>query len=99
MIRLRGNLQVIGKIWQPGIGTCAMGREIAQHDIDNMYNGKGHIDRSLVESWIDTNMGDFQWVDDFALVVHDTRGNIVFQTDWATPESEVIYCDIMYNND
>ena len=99
MIRLRGNLQVIGKIWQPGVGTCAMGQEIAQHDIENMTNGKGHITRDLVERWVDTHMGDFQWVDDFALVIHDTRGNIVFQTDWGNENSEGIYNDCMYNND
>lgn len=99
MIKLRGTLQVIGKIWQPGVGTCAQGLEISCEEVGNMHNGKGHIDRSLVESWIDTNMGDFQWVDDFALVISDVRGNIVFQTDWGNENSEGIYNDCMYNND
>lgn len=86
-------IQVIGKIWMPAI-TCAQDIELRQYDIDNMKNEDGEIDRESVESWLGTNTGDFQNIEDFRADIEDGEKNIII--DWEVEESEYIYSDCMY---
>ena len=77
---------VIGNIWQPGIGTCAMSYSLREYDIENI----GELTRENVDLWLAKNTGDFQSIDDF-------RADIgKYLSDWQSEESEFIFGDCMY---
>ena len=90
-----GSIHVIGKIWQPGIGTCAMLRKLTSYDAGNMQDVSGKLTRDSVEMWASMNMGDFQIVEDFSVVVHNTFKNNVFVSDWSSDSSEAIFNDCL----
>ena len=91
-----GSIHVIGKIWQPGIGTCAMLRKLTAYDAENMRGRFGKLTRGSVETWARMNMGDFQSVDDFSVIVHNTLRNNVFVSDWSSDTSEAIFNDCLH---
>jgi hypothetical protein len=79
-------IDVIGKIWQPGIGTCAMSYELRDYDVENI----GEFTRENVQLWLDSNSGDFQSISDFRADIAD------FFSDWEDEESEGIFNDCMF---
>jgi hypothetical protein len=90
-------IEVIGYIWQPGVGLCAQRRELSPYDLNNIGDLR---DRSAVERWIVRNFGDFQQVTDFRAdftTGPDNRDSIVH--DWQDEESDVTYNDAMFPED
>ena len=85
----RNFVQVIGMIWQPLAGQCAMEYPLTAHDVANI----GRFTRGNVETWLSANSGDFQSIDDFRASVGDD------EIEWADEESEFTYNDCVYGSD
>ena len=85
----RNFVQVLGHIWQPMAGPCAMEYPLTAHDVANI----GKFDRANVETWLSANSGDFQSIDDFRASVGDA------EIEWADEESEITYNDCVYGSD
>jgi len=77
-----GTIEVVGNIWQPSMGVCAMTYNLRPYDVGNirgrMLARTGVTDGSMppitrndVQDWIDANAGDFQNVIDFHAVIDD----------------------------
>src|SRR3990172_6361796 len=77
-----GRIEVVGNIWQPGVGLCAMTYTLRPYDVGNirgrMLARTGVTDglmppitRDDVQDWLDANAGDFQNVNDFRAVIDD----------------------------
>src|SRR3990167_7627881 len=96
-----GTIEVVGTIWQPGMGVCAMTYNLRPYDVSNMRGQAfvpGIINRADVQDWLDTNAGDFQNVIDFHAVIddgplpscascgHAKRRKLAF--DWADEDNE-----------
>lgn len=81
-----GRVSVIGNIWQPGIGMCAMDYPVTNHDLDSIEE----ITRDNVEYWLMANSGDFKSIIDFSATIND----VVIP--WENEESEIEYIDCMY---
>lgn len=82
----RNFVQVIGTIWQPGVGPCAVEYALNAHDVESI----GDFTRDNVERWLSTHSGDFQSIADFRATVGD---------DWiefADEESELTFNDCMF---
>jgi hypothetical protein len=77
----RNWIDVVGHIWQPGIGLCAMTYSLNKHDMDTI----GEPTRENVSAWIDTHSGDFQDIVDFRAVVGEV------EIPWATEEGEAAF--------
>lgn len=77
----RNWIDVVGHIWQPGIGLCAMTYNLNAHDIENI----GEITRENISAWIDTHSGDFRNIVDFHAVVGEK------EFPWQTEEGEVAF--------
>jgi hypothetical protein len=77
------NIQVIGEIWQPGVGPCAMDLTARCTDL------LGGFTRDSVQDWLDCHAGDFQIILDFA-AIHGPE-----EIPWANEESELTYNDCM----
>lgn len=76
-------VDVIGKIWQPGCGTCAYRYNIpAGHSLRT---------REDVANWLSTHAGDFQSVTDFAASLE--AGKRTIDIPWQSQDSEVIYME------
>lgn len=82
-------VRVVGGIWQPGVGPCAMERSLSSYDVRNI----GEFTRDNVQKWVDRNMGDFQSITDFYATVGDE------EIPWADEENELTFNDCMYGND
>ena len=115
-----GRIEVVGNIWHPGVGVCAMTYNLKPYDVGNM-RGRARragmespfdgfrITRADVQSWLDTNAGDFQNVIDFHAVIDDgplsacgecghvKRRTLVF--DWADEENECAFLDAMFGTE
>lgn len=85
-----GRIDVIGSIWQPGIGTCAYGYSLSAYDIENMRGDDGKIARREIQSWLDKNAGDFSNIEDFSATIDNANYG------WADEESEFAFLDAMY---
>lgn len=79
----RNFVNVIGHIWQPGIGVCAMTYTLGRYEVENI----GDFTRENVEEWLTSHSGDFQEVLDFEATVGDKW------ISWADEESEMTYLD------
>ena len=79
-------VQVIGMIWQPMAGQCAMKYPLTAHDIENM----GGFTRDNVTDWLTSHAGDFQSVDDFRATVDDEW------IEWEHEESELTFNGCMF---
>ena len=87
----RNFVQVIGRIWQPGIGDCAMEYPLDAHGVEEIRGyGNGEITRDAVERWVCFHAGDFQEVKDFRCSIGD------LEIPWKTEESEFTFSDCMY---
>ena len=108
-----GTIEVVGNIWQPGMGVCAMTYDLKPYDVGNM-RGRARIDgfpitRVDVQAWLDTNAGDFQNIIDFHAVIDDgplpacdscghvKRRALVF--DWADEKNECAFLDAMFGTE
>lgn len=82
----RNWVDVVGKIWQPGVGLCAQTRSLTAHDMESI----GEPTRENVSSWVDSHFGDFSSIKDFHAVI----GEAVL--DWHDEENESIFNDCMF---
>ncbi len=78
-------IQVIGDIWQPGAGTCAMTYSLRSYDLENI----GELTRDNVDRWLTCNSGDFQSIEDFRADIGD------WESPWESEESEYTFFDCM----
>ncbi len=86
-------IQVIGKLWMPGI-TAAASKTLSAYDLANIGNPKSRRD---VERWLVCNTGDFSCMLDFR-ADFDIDGEHI-EHDWADEESELIYNDCMFGGE
>lgn len=75
-------IDVIGYIWEPGIGTCAYRYPLSSYDVENMRGEDGRIARREIQSWLDKNAGDFSAIIDFAAIIDGAEYG------WSDPDSE-----------
>ena len=97
---VKSEIRVIGRIWQPGIGLCAMSynpRADDLRDVDIVPATEGPITRDSVQSWIDTHSGDFSEIVDWSAEIEDGDETITF--DWQDEDNEMAYFDAMYGNE
>lgn len=87
-------VDVIGEIWQPGVGLCAQRVNLQSNDIENMRGGSGKITRDSIERWLRIHAGDFQSITDFSASIEDGEDTLDFA--WANEESECVHSDCMY---
>lgn len=85
-----GYVELIGHIWQPGIGPCAQRIELRAYDVENIGETVG---RESVLDWLYLHTGDFQSIDDFSAVV----GGV--EIPWQDEDSEYVYNNCMYPSD
>jgi hypothetical protein len=83
-------IRVVGNIWQPGVGVCAMAYSLSPYDVENMRNATGGITRDDVDEWLAKNAGDFREVLDFEANIDGS----VFE--FANEDSVGDYHDAMY---
>lgn len=84
-------VDVIGRIWQPLSGVCAMSFNLTMNDVQDIRgSGDGQLTRDGVRLWLSSNAGDFQSIQDFRADTED------FLSDWADPNSEYAFLDCMY---
>lgn len=95
----KSTIDVIGNIWQPGVGTCAITYEPNFHDVKNMYADVGgtYLTRESVERWLLLHSGDFSHVEDFRASIWD--GERDWDFDFASEESELTFNDCMFGGD
>ena len=84
-------VQVIGGIWMPYGLKGAMEYTLSDSDLKNYGIDPDNPTRESVSNWVFRNTGDFSSIDDFRA---DIGNNKVI--DWANPDSEVTYNDIMF---
>lgn len=84
-------IDVVGKIWMPP-AVCSMRYPVTNHDIENMRNEDGAIDRESVEQWVLTHSGDFQSIMDFSASL-ETPDDKTLDIPWATKDGEMAYLD------
>lgn len=82
----RNFVQVLGRIWQPMAGPCAMEYPLTARDVANI----GRFTRDNVAAWLSANSGDFQSIDDFRATVGDDF------LEWDREESEITFNDAMF---
>lgn len=58
-------VEVVGNIWQPGVGLCAYQYTLSPSDVENCRDAEGNITRASVEDWLGSHSGDFQHIIDF----------------------------------
>lgn len=83
-------IHVIGNIWQPGVGVCAMPFTLSDYDLRNI----GEPTRDNVEDWLTSHAGDFSRVLDFYASLE--VGNETVEIPWHDEESECTFGDCMY---
>jgi hypothetical protein len=79
----RNWIDVLGRIWQPGIGPCGLRIDLRAGDMENI----GEATRDNVERWLASHAGDFQEIIDFHAIVGEV------EIDWASEDNEATYCD------
>jgi hypothetical protein len=91
-------IDVIGYIWQPGAGLCAMTYTMREpYDIDNALDDDGCLTRESVERWLLLNSGDFASITDFRIDISLADGTD-FTSDFDYPDSEGDFADCMFGN-
>jgi len=86
----RSEIQVIGKIWMPAGATCAMAYPLGEYELGNI----GELTRENCASWLRTNSGDFQHIEDFRVDISHKGEDFV--SEWVDEESELTFNDCMY---
>lgn len=76
-------IEVIGHIWQPGVGVCAMTYSLSRYDLENL----GELTRDNVEQWLMHHSGDFQEVVDFRADIGD------WESPWTSEDNEYTFLD------
>ena len=88
----RQRIEVIGYIWQPGVGICAMSRDLNSYDLGNIEDP---TDRDSVAERVYMLFGDFQSIEDFRADFHIGDQHIVHE--WEKGEdSACAFSDAMY---
>ncbi len=89
----RNFVNIIGEIWQPGCGVCAMRKDLSAYDVENIAGYASEvfdsptIIREAIEHWLSLNSGDFQSVADFSASIGAT------EFPWSNEESEFTFSD------
>ena len=84
-------VQVLGEIWQPGAGPCAMDFTLTDHDVEMIGTPKN---RECVGMWLDMHAGDFSRIIDFSASIE--QGEETIDLPWADEENEMTYNDAMF---
>lgn len=74
-----GRIDVIGHIWQPGAGVCAMTYRLGVEDVAGLRSciqascgaDRDNLLRIDMQRWLDCNAGDFQDILDFHAIIDD----------------------------
>jgi len=91
-------VEVIGHIWQPGLGLCAYRYDLRDpYDVDNARDDAGSMTRESVQHWLSLNAGDFQSIRDFHASIEDGQNTV--EIPWDDEESELTYGDCMFPNE
>jgi hypothetical protein len=90
-------VEVIGSIWQPGVGVCAQRIEMDSYDIGNATDDDGQVTRGSLQGWLDCNAGDFQDITDFRASLEIDGDTVTI--DWEDEQSELAYNDATYGDD
>lgn len=89
MITVR-QIEVIGRIWQPGMDTCGMAYNLKTSDVEQIKAlGGGELTRAACEKWLHSHAGDFQEIEDFHADIED------FDSPWAHEESGMTFTSCM----
>lgn len=92
----RSEINVVGYIWQPGIGPCATTIRV-DYQVTDMRDEDGRITRDSVQSWLDTHAGDFSEIIDFRASV-ECDGETV-DIDWSDEGNEMTFNDCMFGQE
>ena len=82
------SLSVVGKGWFSQ--EMAYIYDLRPHDVENI----GELTRENIQRWLNSNAGDFQSIEDFAINATTTTFEEILP--WATEEGELVYADIMF---
>lgn len=82
-------IQVVGQIWQPGMGLCTYSYSPGSSQLQPALNKK-YLSRKDVDEWLKKHAGDFSQVEDYCVINND---KVVFP--WKEPKNEAIYADSM----
>lgn len=89
-------VRVIGQIWQPGVGTCAMEYSLDGPAVKGYMDALDLTEREAVHHWLVLgHAGDFQSIDDFSYSI----GSQPWSAWEKGEESEFAFCDAMYPAD
>ena len=88
---IRNYVDVVGEIWQPGIGPCSYHYDLNSSAVRNIQDESGVITREGVEDWLGTHAGDFSHIIDFCASI--TVDGIDYDFDFATEEGALAYAD------
>ncbi len=97
--RVVSQIQVVGHIWQPGLGLCAMNYTISISDLRNMLERAEKfsivdLTREDVEAWLALHSGDFHEILDFrADLSYGDEDKVI---EWVSEDNECIYNDCMF---
>jgi hypothetical protein len=97
---VKSQIDVVGYIWQPGIGLCAMSYNPRADDLreaDILPATEGPITRESVQRWIDTHSGDFSEIVDWRAEIEDGDETIVFE--WNNEDNELAFNDAMFGSE
>lgn len=90
--RIITRVDVLGRIWWPAGGLCAMSYEPRA---DDLRDESGAVTRDSIQRWIDTNTGDFSEVVDWRATVGDGD----FDSDFTDEDNEMTFNDCMFPNE
>jgi hypothetical protein len=75
--------------------VCAMQYELGEYEVGNIQC----FDREGVAIYLSTRTGDFQHVQDFYADIYDPVDKRDYVIEWADPESEYTFNDLMYGSE
>lgn len=94
--RIVSEVDVVGRIWQPGCGLCAYTYPLSGYDVENIRAyGDGEITRDAVQRWLDTHAGDFSEIVDFRATIGDGD----FDCDFEDEDNEMAYNTAMFGDE
>lgn len=87
-------VDVLGDIWQPGAGVCAMSRDLAPHELVAIGDLSDH---QVLAHHVARLFGDFRRIRDFR--ADFTVGDRSIVHDWQSEESESTFYSCMFGDD
>jgi len=106
--KIVNTIDVLGRIWQPGVGPCAMTYTLRDYDVNNIIDYSAGenplINREGVERWLSMNSGDFSSIIDFRYNItvetnSQTRAYTDFTSEFESEDNECTFWDCMSPSD